>query len=43
VQGLVVGLCGHDNGPSGSVRGRKFLNKLSDYYLLKEASAAWSS
>jgi hypothetical protein len=31
-----------DNGPSDSIKGWKYFNYLSDYQLLKNASALWT-
>jgi hypothetical protein len=31
-----VSSCEHDNKPLGSIKSGKFLNQLSDYYLLKD-------
>jgi hypothetical protein len=39
--GPVAGSCEQSNEPSGSIRRREFLDKLSDYELLKEESAPW--
>jgi hypothetical protein len=35
----VVGRCEHGNEPLGSIKGGEFLDKLSDYQLLKKDSA----
>jgi hypothetical protein len=42
-----VGLClegtsEHSNEPSGSIKGREFLDWLSDFQLLKKDSAPWN-
>jgi hypothetical protein len=37
----VVGSCEHSNEPLGFIKGRKFVDKLSDY-LLKNHCASWS-
>jgi len=37
----VAGSCEHGNEPSGSKKGGKFLDYLSDYELLKEGFAPW--
>jgi hypothetical protein len=34
--------CGHNNEPSGSIKGREFLDQLSYCQLLEENFAAWS-
>jgi len=34
----MAGPCGHGNELSGSVKGGEFLDRLSDYQLLKEDS-----
>jgi hypothetical protein len=39
---LVAGSFLRDNDPSGFVKGREFLQELSDCQLSKNASAAWS-
>jgi len=36
--GPVVGSCEHCNEPLGSMKGRKFLDLLSDYWLLKDSA-----
>jgi hypothetical protein len=33
-----VGSCEYNNEPSGSIKGKRFLNQLSDYQLLKDDS-----
>jgi hypothetical protein len=38
----VVGCCERGDEPSGSMKGREFLVKLSDYQLLKQDSAPLS-
>jgi hypothetical protein len=38
----VAGRCEQGNEPSGSVKDGKFLDWLSDYYLLKKYSVSWS-
>jgi hypothetical protein len=38
----VAGFCGHDNGRSDFIKGMKFLDKLSDYQLLKKGSTPWT-
>jgi hypothetical protein len=38
----VVDCCEHGNKPSGSVKGRQFLDYLGDYQLLKEDYTPWS-
>jgi hypothetical protein len=35
----VAGSCEHDNEPSGSIKGREFLDQLSDYQLHENDSA----
>jgi hypothetical protein len=40
-QGPVVGCCENVNELSGSIKGGKFLDYLSDYYHLKD-SVPWS-
>jgi hypothetical protein len=42
-QGLATASCEHGNEPSGSMKGREFLDYLSDCYLLKKDSALGSS
>jgi VanZ family protein len=37
----VVGSCEHSNKPSGSIKGREFLDQLNDYQHLKD-SAPWN-
>jgi hypothetical protein len=32
----------HGNKPSDSIKGREFLDQLSDYQLLKKVSAQWN-
>jgi len=32
----------HGNEPSGSIKGKTFLNQLSGYWLFKKGSAPWS-
>jgi hypothetical protein len=39
VQDSVVSSCEHSNEPLGTIKGRKFLDSLSDCQLLKEDSA----
>jgi len=34
----VVGCCGHENEPSGSIEGGEFIEKLSYYHLLQKNS-----
>jgi hypothetical protein len=36
------GPCEHGNEPSGYMKGGEFLDRLSDYYLLKKDLAPWS-
>jgi hypothetical protein len=36
------GCCEHGNEPSDSIKGREFLDQLSDSQLLKEDSAPWN-
>jgi hypothetical protein len=38
----VASSCEQDDKPSGPIKEEKFLNKLSDYQLLKKDSAPWS-
>jgi len=38
----VVSSCENGNETSGSIKGREFLEHLSDYQLLKKDSAPWS-
>jgi hypothetical protein len=38
----VVAFCEHGNEPKVSVKGRKILDQISDYWLLKKDSAPWS-
>jgi len=38
----VAGSCEHGKDLSGSIKGREFLDKLSDIYLLSKDSAPWS-
>jgi hypothetical protein len=38
----VAGFCERDNEPSGSIKCGEFLDKLSDYYLVKKTTAPWS-
>jgi hypothetical protein len=38
----IVGSCEHSNEHFGSIKGRKFLDYLSDYWLLKKDSAPGS-
>jgi hypothetical protein len=33
--------CKHCNEPSGSIKGEKFVENMSDYYLLRKDFAAW--
>jgi hypothetical protein len=40
--GPVVDTCDHGNEPVGSIKGREFLDYLSEYLLLKKDSALWS-
>jgi hypothetical protein len=42
-QDPVAGSCEHGSEPSSSIKSRNFLTNLSDYQLLKEDSAPWSS
>jgi len=35
--------CQHDKEPSGSTRGKEFLDPLCDYQLLKKGFDTWSS
>lgn len=42
VQGLVVDSCEQGNESSGSMNSRKFLDEMSDYYLLKKVCALCS-
>jgi hypothetical protein len=37
-QGPVARSCEHGNKPSGSIKGREFLDCMSDYQLLKQNS-----
>jgi hypothetical protein len=39
----VAGCCEHGNEPSGSVKGKEFLDKLSYYELLNKDSAPYTS
>jgi hypothetical protein len=36
------GSCEHGDEPSGPIKGRKFLDEVSDYQLLKKDSSPWS-
>jgi len=38
----VAGSCEHGNEPSGPIKGGEFLDKLSDYLLLKKVPDPWS-
>jgi hypothetical protein len=38
----VAGCCEHGDKPPGSVKDDEFLDKLNEYYLLKNKSAPWS-
>jgi hypothetical protein len=38
----VASSCEHGDEHMGSIKGGEFLDKLSDYYLLKKDSASWS-
>jgi hypothetical protein len=38
----VVPPCEHGNEPSDPIKGGEFLDKLSDYQVLKKDSAPWS-
>jgi hypothetical protein len=38
----VAASCGHDDEPSGSIKGDLLRYKLSDYQLLKKDSTTWS-
>jgi len=40
-KGSVAGSCKHSNEPSGSIKGQ-FVDKVSDYLLLKKHSFPWS-
>jgi hypothetical protein len=40
--GPVLGSCEHGNESLGSMKGRKLLEQLSDYDLLKKESGPWS-
>jgi hypothetical protein len=42
IHGPVADCCEHGNEPSGSIKGRKFLDYLTEYSLLKKVSAPWS-
>jgi hypothetical protein len=35
-------ICLHGDEPSDSINGGKFLNQLSDYFILKKNSVPWS-
>jgi hypothetical protein len=37
----VVGFCKYSNEPLDFIKGREFLDQLSDYKFLKEDSATW--
>jgi hypothetical protein len=41
-QGSVAGSCEHVNENCSSIKGRKFLDRLNDYYFLKKDSAVWN-
>jgi hypothetical protein len=41
LMGHVTGGCEYSNEASGSIKGGKFLDCLSDYQLLKRGSALW--
>jgi hypothetical protein len=41
-QGPVVGSCEQNNEPLGSIKGREFLDYLSDYWLLEKDFDRWS-
>jgi hypothetical protein len=38
----VASSCERGNEPSGSIKGREFLDQLSDFLLFKKDSAPWS-
>jgi hypothetical protein len=38
----VAGSCEHGNEHSGSIKGREFLDELTDCWLLKKVSAPWN-
>jgi hypothetical protein len=38
----VADYCEHGNEPSDSIKGREFLDSMSDYLLPKKGSAPWS-
>jgi len=38
----MAGFCEHGNENLGFIKGGKFIEYLSDYYLLKKNSAPWS-
>jgi hypothetical protein len=40
-EGPLAGSCEHSNEPSGSIKGREFI-QLNDYEFLKKDSAPWS-
>jgi hypothetical protein len=40
-QGPVAGCCEHGEKPSGSTKGREFINQMIDYQLLKEDCTVW--
>jgi len=40
--GPVAVSCEHGNEPSGSIKGAKFLDQLSNYQLLKKDPAQWN-
>jgi hypothetical protein len=37
----VVGSCEHENGPSGFITGKEFLDQLKNYALHKRDYASW--
>jgi hypothetical protein len=41
-QVLVIGSCEHRNTPSDSMKGRKYLDQLSEYYFLNKVLVSWS-
>jgi hypothetical protein len=40
--GPVAGSYEHGNGPSGSIKGRQFLDQLSDFQYFKNDPAQWN-
>jgi hypothetical protein len=40
-RGPLACFCDRDNGPSGSIKDGQFLDRLSDYHLIKKDSCPW--